>query len=199
MKNYVIAFSGKAHSGKDTAATAVEKLLENSVIYLYRYAFADKLKSIAYDLFFWDGSKDITEEQDLGRNLLINIGNKLRDIRPNVWIDYVMNNIQRDIDNCKKLPKTRDHIPVVSLITDLRYENEANLLKERENENLRVILVRLNRPGSLHLDTKSELDLDNYKKFDYTIKTRDGDLESLRTKLEYILHQEGIKDTLLLK
>ena len=46
-----------------------------------KFSFADKLKEIAKDLFFM---------KEKNRNLLINIGQKMRDIDENIWVNYTI-------------------------------------------------------------------------------------------------------------
>ena len=75
----LVGLTGKALSGKNTVADFLTAEYEAQ-----QYSFAAPLKKLATDLFFWDGSKDMLPEQDKGRNLLIQIGNKMRDIR-SIW------------------------------------------------------------------------------------------------------------------
>ena len=95
MKNYIIVFCGKARSGKNTAAEMVRNHLSDSKIYVHEMSFAAQLKLLARDLFKWCGDKTMypIEVTDRGRNLLINIGKAMREIRPSVWVDFVANEI----------------------------------------------------------------------------------------------------------
>src|SRR5208282_184079 len=98
MNSAIIILSGKMQSGKSTSAELIkeiikEKIEENAIkqlnkekYELYNYSveihsFAKKLKEIASDLFDWNGDKNLYVEKDKGRNVLINIGQKMREIR----------------------------------------------------------------------------------------------------------------------
>ena len=69
--NKIFLISGKARSGKDTVFNLFEDILGRDRV--KRWAFADYLKEICSDYFYWNGVKD-----DKGRNLLIKVGQFLR-------------------------------------------------------------------------------------------------------------------------
>lgn len=97
-----ILLVGKAGAGKDTVAD----ILVRDYGYT-RYAFADKLKEIAKDLFpdhFQEGKP---------RRLLQELGVKMREIDPDVWVNYVLNRVQGEN----------------VVITDGRFDNEVNLCR----------------------------------------------------------------------
>jgi cytidylate kinase len=98
------AIHGPMCSGKTTISDIIKKYDRN-----YKtYSFGGKVKDIARDLFKMEG-KD--------RSLLINVASKMREIDPDVWANYVVNEIENDsISNC--------------IIDDLRFQNEADLLKD---------------------------------------------------------------------
>jgi len=95
-----IAIVGKMCSGKSTIAKQIQ-LLDNR----YQiFSFGQKVKDIAIDLFNMK-KKD--------RNLLINIGMKLREINPDVWVDYI-------------IKKTKNE--KFCIIDDVRFQNEYDAL-----------------------------------------------------------------------
>ena len=97
-----IAICGKMCSGKTTLANMIKRMDERYTI----YSFASKIKDIAADVFeMKDGTKD--------RTLLTSIGTKMREIDPDVWINYVL-----------KQTRGETHC----LIDDLRYQNEYEAL-----------------------------------------------------------------------
>ena len=112
---------------------------------------------------------------DCGRNI----------IHPNIWINSTMNSydyIQKWINVGSKaiLPNW--------IITDVRFPNEADAIKQREGIN-----IRLQRGGDSDIDTKqheSETDLDNYE-FDYIIDNN-GTIEALIEQVREILIKENI-------
>lgn len=68
------------------------------------------------------------------------------------------------------------------IVTDLRFENEAQAIKDRGG-----ILIRINRSYSIGVqEHKSETALDNYKEFDYIIDNS-GSIEDLIRKVKDIL------------
>ena len=59
------------------------------------------------------------------------------------------------------------------IITDVRFPNEANIIKEKGG-----IMVRVKRPTDIAEGHSSETALDDYKEFDYILEN-DGSLEDL--------------------
>ena len=106
-----IAFVGKMCSGKTWCVEYLQTL--NSSFYVTR--FAKMVKVIARDLFF------MTEKN---RTLLQQIGTNMRQIRPTVFVDYVVQEC-KGISNC--------------LLDDARYINEIMSLKKNG-----WIIVKLN-------------------------------------------------------
>ena len=95
-----IAIAGKMCSGKTTLCNHIIKEYPHHI----KKSIAGKVKEIATEMF---GMK----EKD--RNLLQTIGTQFRMINNDVWINYVV----------------KDDLPNV-IIDDLRYLNEAKILKE---------------------------------------------------------------------
>lgn len=162
----IIAISGKFCSGKDTIA---DWLVGN---YGFRkVGFADKLKGVAADLF---GMK----EKD--RSLLQALGEGMRQIRPSVWVDYVLHNIQPDED---------------VVINDVRYLNELKLIQAASGKKLLVRLecsdvIRLARYYKLYgyyptveqCNFISEVQLDScHQLFDLILDTSQPPLEIAMT------------------
>ena len=99
-----IILIGKAGSGKDTVA-----LYLAGAYGFYQYAFADKLKEIARDLF-------PIEYKDNRRKLLQELGAKLREMKMSVWVDYVLDAVEDER----------------AVISDCRYENEYKVALDHE-------------------------------------------------------------------
>ena len=96
-----IAICGKMCSGKTTLANDIRRMDGRYTI----YSFGAKVKDVAHDLFSMDeGAKD--------RSLLTGIGTKMREIDPDVWVKYVLKNVNTEF----------------CLIDDLRYQNEYEAL-----------------------------------------------------------------------
>lgn len=112
----IIAFTGKAGSGKTTIANALakSKRLKERGILTNVYSFASEIKRIARVEFGWDGQKD-----ERGRRLLQLLGTEVgRAYDPDIWIKKAFNRIDKSID-------------MVSIIDDCRFDNEAYAILER--------------------------------------------------------------------
>lgn len=99
-----IAICGKMCSGKTTLA---KKLMLDNPLLVHK-SIASKVKAIAIELY---GMKEEPTKKD--RWLLQQIGTRLREIDPDVWINAIVNSPD-------------EHV----VVDDLRYENEARVLKE---------------------------------------------------------------------
>tara|TARA_B100000767_G_scaffold245388_1_gene244241 strand:- start:710 stop:1219 length:510 start_codon:yes stop_codon:yes gene_type:complete len=124
------AIHGPMCSGKTTISDIIKKYDNN-----YKtYSFGGKVKDIARDLFKMEG-KD--------RSLLINVASKMREIHPDVWANYVVNEIENDsISNC--------------IIDDLRFQNEVDLLKD-------WTFISLITPKEVRVKRIKELYKENYE------------------------------------
>ncbi len=158
----IIGLSGKARAGKDTA------FIYFSYNNFVRMALADPLKELCRKMFHLtkeqtDGSmKEVvdTRYSVTPRDILIKVGNDLRSIHENVWIDQLLLKV-------KSLPSDSKIV-----ITDIRYQNEANAIKA-----VGGYLGRLERHPSRGKDvspeaqaSRSETDLDNYTGWDWKLE-----------------------------
>jgi hypothetical protein len=175
---YNIGIIGKARSGKDTAALAL--VAEH---HYTRLAFADPLKELALAIdpliptsidshgrihtrlsalirdVGWEYAKDHYQEV---RRLLQRTGGGVREIDETFWLTATR----------KKLNAAEAwNIPVV--VTDVRYPNEANMLRSRGFR-----LIRITRPGVADDQHDSETALDTYPA-DLTIENT-GTVDDLR-------------------
>lgn len=126
-----IGICGQMCSGKTTIAKHI--VSENNSYYVT--SFAKKLKEIAKELFNME-NKD--------RKLLIDIGKKMREINPDVWINYTI----KDSNNYKNV-----------IIDDVRYLNEFNKLKENNWTMIKLIIseeLQLERMKMTYPDTWEE-------------------------------------------
>ena len=97
-----IAITGRMCSGKTTLSKYLCEIEPRFQI----FSFGKKVKEVASDLF---NMNPIIKN----RSLLTSIGSKMREIDPDVWINYVIKQTE-NIDYC--------------LIDDLRYQNEYEIL-----------------------------------------------------------------------
>ena len=152
----VILLSGKARSGKDAAAEVI----------LWKYggiplAFADDIKTIAYDHFGWHGEKD-----ELGRKLLQDIGTTGRNYNEDIWVNRVIRLLQWWASG------TADH--QLAVVTDTRYPNEIRRIKHEFSD---VVTIRITRDSVEKLKHPSETALDQWTDWDYLVEnngTREG-------------------------
>ena len=124
-----IGICGKMCSGKSTFARLIKEKNNKYVI----GSFAGKVYEIAYDLF------DMKEKD---RQLLQNIGGKMREINPTVWADYI-----------EKKYKDTEFV----VIDDVRYKNEVQMLKRNG-----YYLIKLNISKELQRERLVDLYKDSY-------------------------------------
>lgn len=145
-----IAISGKMGSGKTTLATA----LRNKYPDVHHLSFASPIKEIVESIGI-----DKHEDPYTYRNACQQIGQRVRDIDPDIWLDQ-LTYVVECVDN--------EHWSGSAniVVDDVRYKNELRRLKER----LGFLTVRLEPPAHilqerrderLYFDHESELDLDN--------------------------------------
>lgn len=174
----IIGISGYSGSGKDTAGRIIQYLLckhaivpVNEIIENYKdfeqcleKASGYKIKKISYRLkqiasILTNIPIEKFEEQEFKtkminssitvREFLQKIGDRLREIDENIFINSLMSEYKEN-DNW--------------IITDVRYPNEASIIKEKGG-----ILIRIRRNGVVPINSHiSETALDDWD-FDYRI------------------------------
>ena len=178
----IIGISGKAGSGKDTAAKMLEVLYANPDISYEDFSnrkyknfadiqivhFADILKETVQVLFGIGEWETNTQEgkkttiEWIGktvRELLQGVGQGLRDaIDPNLWIKALFANTENWSNY---------------IIADVRYPNELDAIKERNG-----VLLRIDRKDAGVGNHSSEIALDDYKEWDVHIENN-GSIEDL--------------------
>lgn len=148
-----------------------------------RESFAKKLRRCLYiitddDRIFASDDKTKNELSNVKdpngnyytiRQLLQKFGTEVgRNISPNLWVEALMNNyIKAKLDGYEEN----------WIITDVRFENEANAIRENNG-----ILIRINRNTNLKDEHLSETALDNYKNFDLVIDNN-GTIDELIDKV----------------
>ncbi len=170
----IIAFTGKMGSGKDTCATLLCKNLCNHK----RMMFAGHLKNVTKIAFKWtddhvNGSlKDVTCPywgvtpryvlQTLGTDYLRN---------------YIDENYHTKIIDLDIKQYIRDGYKSI-ILTDLRFPNEANYVKENGG-----IIIKVDRPG---LDGVSSHQSESHDIIPNITILNDGDEKDLKVKIDYL-------------
>lgn len=166
----IIAISGKQQAGKDTVG---DYLVENYGF--AKLAFADKLKDVAMDLFELSYEECYGVKTERSRFILQKLGTEVaRNIDPDVWVNYTM-----------RIAKEYEDKGISVVITDARYPNEANVVRKLGGKVWRIER-RYRNTATGDQEHASEIALDNYKNFNYTIYN-DKSKEELYAHIRLIL------------
>jgi len=200
----IIGLSGYSSVGKDTVG---KMICESDHIWEIK-KFAGKLKIIAslltgipvqdfedqefkktnlgsdwdvvnvYKKFLPVGSRTIEETHQMSvREFLQLLGtDAMRDhLHPNVWVNALFADYKPE--------KMSERSPSNWVITDVRFPNEAQAIKNRGG-----IIIRVDRPGYIPINNHpSETALDDWN-FDYKILNA-SDIESLQLTIDVVLKQ----------
>lgn len=168
-----IAIHGPMCSGKTTISNIIKEFDSR-----YKtYSFGLKVKDIAIDLFNMEGKN---------RSLLINVASKMREIDPDVWAKYVINQIENENNNnC--------------IIDDLRFQNEADYLDHD------WLIISLTTPKEVRIERIKEVYKENYedhiKNMDHISETDKLSLPEntiyIDTSIEYDKLKNKIKGIIL--
>ena len=170
----LIGINGKLGSGKDTLADLIQK--HSSVNNLIRKSFAYKLKAMGAFLTATDEKVWFTQE---GKNIVLPAwGMTIGEFQQKLGTEAIRDGLHI---NAWVLALMADYDKIYNwIITDVRFPNEAEAVKERGG-----IVIRVNGDpagvrarSSRNLNHPSEIALDNYEKFDY-IYTNDKSLADL--------------------
>ncbi len=165
MKLYLIC--GKARAGKDTFAKLIKQEEEKNNKKVCILKLTAPLYSWAEDYFNYDKEKDEKPRellQTLGYDIL-----QLKLKKKDFILDYLITTIE-----------VLDNYYDVGLITDGRLVHEIEVLKEKY-PNIKTILLTNKQDNKLTNKEKNhqtEIDLDDYKDFDYIVENKD--MESLK-------------------
>ena len=196
----IISLSGRIGSGKDTVANIIEQVSPSNNWQIKK--FAGKLKDIAElltgipKIHFEDQEFKKTsmapEWNMTYRDFLQRIGTEAmrNGLHENVWVnalfsDYKATTIavgsnEFDITEKDVLPNW--------LITDTRFPNELEAVKQHNGITIKVIRDSGNTVGTLH---SSETALDHYTNWDYVINNN-GSIEDLKAQIFSILEMENL-------
>ncbi len=172
------AFGFKKGVGKDTLGNFLMTNLrcKSPGTKIQHVSFAGKLKDICHQLFGWAGlqrgiyyetHRDKKEEilpliGKSPREIWIDVGNKLREVYPNTWLDYALKGVTADI----------------LMITDCGFTNEAVAIREAGG-----MLCKINRDGLVQGTDARETELDTWTDWDYIVNN-DSSYEYLNSVAE---------------
>ena len=114
-------------------------------------------------------------------------------LHPNIWVNSVFADYRRSLRNVKNVPTTGMRTSMLQadypnwIITDVRFPNEADAIKQRDGVIIRVNSGRCNNDDN----HPSETGLDKYMNFDYII-SNDGSIEQLIEKVRRILIKQEL-------
>ena len=170
----IIGISGKKRSGKDTVYQLIRKdIAYRGNVFIARAAFGDDIKE---EVAKATGKSlaHIEENKERFRPILQWWGADFRRHYEgeNYWLDRMQ----------RMMSSIRD--PEVLVITDVRYPNEANLVKSFGG-----IMIRVKRETGLEDPHSSENLLDYYEDFDYWLNN-DGTLENLENQVAQIVEDQ---------
>ena len=164
----IIGISGKKRSGKDTVFSMIDAITAHEVR-TTRTAFGDQIKQeIAESMNITVG--DIDADKERFRPLLQWWGAEFR--RGYCGDDYWIKKMRLAAATWY----ARDWL----IITDVRFPNEAELVRELDG-----VLIRVERDTGLDDTHDSETALDDYDHFDFRFKN-DGSLDDLELSLIHI-------------
>ena len=165
MKLYLIC--GKARAGKDTFAKLIKQEEEKNNKKVCILKLTAPLYRWAEDYFNYDKEKD-----EKPRELLQTIGYDILQLKlkkKDFLLDYLITTIE-----------ILDDYYDVGLITDGRLVHEIEVLKEKYPSIKTILLTNMkdNKLTNKEKNHQTEIDLDDYKDFDYIVENKD--MESLK-------------------
>jgi hypothetical protein len=110
-----LVISGKMTSGKTTLTNTIMNIAEQHNIKCYKLCFATRLKELVTELF--DLS---TNGRTKNRDILVNVGQSMRDIDSNVWVNCLLRELEE---------KQKEHPDAFFIVEDGRFPNEIEALK----------------------------------------------------------------------
>jgi hypothetical protein len=181
---WIIGLGCTAQVGKDTAAEYLEKRYPGRV---KRVAFADKLKKVCMDLFGLTyeqcyGPQEIKEKIDSRYNLtpreiMMGVGEKMRQIFPNIWVDTVfyttISEWEKEGYDC-------------FVISDVRYPNEGDRIHDKGGSVAKII--REGAGVTVGAGHSSETAMLDYKNFDFIIDNN-GSFEDYFKKIDAMMEE----------
>lgn len=171
----IFIICGKARHGKDTTASYIKDIYEKQDLKVLNLSYATAIKEYAKKVSGWDGS-----EETKPRTLLQELGTDV--VRTKIDNMFFVDRLMNDI-------KVYSYYFDVLTISDARFKTEVDTPR---NMFPNVVVIKIERPNfdnglsEEQKKHKSEIDLDDYENYDYTI-INDGTLEDLKIKVENLI------------
>ena len=147
------------------------------------------LRTIYLDIYSAEEVNDIFVQETISvtpRLLLQTIGTDIvRTIYPDIWVNKLMNDYISYADAISGNSEIKKLYPNWC-ITDMRFPNEVKAVKKKDG-----IIIRINRESDYNSNHSSEIALDDYENFDYTIDNNNC-IDCLIEKVKEILKFEKI-------
>ena len=161
----IIGLSGTKRSGKDTVCRLMQEITRKGR--LKREAFADNLKQEVADMLRVKVEM-IEQDKERFRPMLQWYGADYcrHYFGKSYWIDQMFDKVRYNFENEQ-----------ITVITDVRYPNEAHFVRSRG------VLVNVQRNTGLQDSHSSENALKDFDSYDYTINNNEG-LEELKEKVQ---------------
>ena len=166
----IFLISGKARSGKNKIAKIIENYYHKKSITI---SFGYYIKDYAKRISDWDGN-----EETKPRQLLQNLGIEL--IKNKIDDKLFINRIIEDIE-------VFSYFYDVIIVSDVRLVDEIETLKNKFQNSVSIRVIRKDKNNLTNEENNhvTEIDLDNYNKFDYIVYND----EKLKEKIEKILEE----------
>ncbi len=167
--------SGKARSGKGEVSNIIKNYYSDKKTIII--SFGHYIKDYAKRITGWDGN-----EETKPRDFLQQLGIEL--IKNNIDSKLFINRILEDIE-------VFSYFYDIIVVNDARLLDEINSLKSKYKDSICIRVIRDNIDNKLTTDQKNhvtEVDLDNYDKFDYVVNNT-VIIDDLKIKVENILKE----------
>ena len=147
------------------------------------------LRTVYLDVYSAEEVNDLFVQETISvtpRLLLQTIGTDIvRTINPDIWVNSLMNDYISYADAISGTSEIKKLYPNC-IITDVRFPNEVKAIKKKDG-----IIIRINRESDYNSTHSSEIALDNYEDFDYTIDNNNC-IDCLIESVKEILKHEKI-------
>lgn len=189
-----IGITGKARAGKDTVCEMLCADLDCAV----RYGLADPIKAAVFAMLGLDSlseraNLEATKDETIPwlgrsfRDLVRSFGTSGRGIDEDFWLCFLGKFSESLIEMEACFSDADQHKPLYVIVPDVRYNNEANWIKERQG-----IILKVDRevePVSPH---HSENGI-SVRYVDYVLDNS-GNLEELKEKVQTIIKEENLNE-----